>query len=175
MIKIIMTILFGIPAMMVLATQNQGNMQWKGVVGGAFNSNNITLKAEEGYVFNKNILNIEEDGTFNLQKPIVIKAQTMTETVQGSGIYDLVSDDSYNGDIIWKLSDVYISHPAYDASKIRFKANGLDFNNEAGIETKVNEHALILTSYLLSNGIKNTIKPKDSVQMTATIIIETKI
>ncbi len=173
MIRIITAILFSIPVMMVSATpsQSQGKMVWTGIVGGAFNSSNIGLTIDSGHTFESGGLNIEEDGTFK----VVIKAQTMTETVQGSGIYDLVSDDSFNGDINWKISDVYMSNSGYDASKIRFQANGFDFTNESGIETQVGEHVLLLTSNMLSNGVKNTITSKDSVLITATIIIETKI
>ncbi|MEI6860199.1 MAG: hypothetical protein V5788_10615 [Shewanella sp.] len=173
MIKIIIAILFSIPVMMVSATpsQSQGKMVWTGVVGGAFNSSNIGLTMDNGHAFENGGLSIEEDGTFK----VVIKAQTMTETVQGSEIYDLVSDDSFNGDINWKLSNVYISHSGYDASKIIFQANGLDLTNESGIDTQVGEHVLLLTSNMLPNGVKNTITSKDSVLITATIIIETKI
>ncbi|HIF9495344.1 TPA: hypothetical protein ACX6SZ_003879 [Photobacterium damselae] len=150
----------------------QALLQWTGFIGGTFDSSTVGLTGQGGGDITPATITIQADGTFSSDRSIVVEAHQIDKATKE------VKTDLVVGGVDWNLTSVNINHPAYDGSKLAFKANGKEFvpgtvfTTEDGIPPIVGISVAAETSAVVSPDL---LKSGDAVQVSATILAEPEL
>jgi len=167
----------GLIGQSVHAAPASTTLEWVGFVPGVFDGSDIGLTGQGGGDIQAGVLNVEEDGAFTSQRPIVVEAHEMIDTsALGDGSQFGAGPELYDGDVDWSLVSTSVTHSAYDATAdITIAMNGTKLVEGTPVTTTTGNHIVTFVAESVSPSAGGTVVPGDAVAVQAMITAQANV